>query len=217
MAYGFLATNSSSDTVINDTDPTMVSVRSGSKASYTTLGGNNQFREDVSDNIIPGSDEMVLIEVPVSSWIMHSEGYVDPTSKSGDFTSNMDPINYTVVGSRADLANPTGYGMAVYDSLGQCVWDDASEAARLLGGGVIPGSTITNLTYSLTVNSTANAIFLQGGTTITDSVSGDRAGVRATRISSTQWEFEMEFYSNVISTNLVVEQRDLFYMFAQID
>ena len=217
MAYGILVTNNAGETVINDTDPLMVSKRSGSLSAYTTLGGNSQFFEPVASPMIPVDNEMVVIEVPVASWIMHGEGYVDGSSVLGNYSSNMDPINYTVVGSRADSAAPAqAYGMAVYDSLGACVWDDASSVAKLIGGGMIPAAATDNINYSLVVPTTANAIFLQGGTIITDSVGGDKAGIRATRDSTSQWTFSMEPFGPAISSNLVSNQRDLFYMFAEI-
>ena len=214
MAYGFSAKNANNETVINDVNPVLVQKRSGTHSRYGTLNGISQFRDN--GGMQPIGQEVPVVKVPVGSFIMRAEGWFN-NAPSGDYSSNMNPLDYVVFGPRNLMPAPTGYGAAVYDASGACMWDSASITARLIGAGSIPAAQIVNAAFSINVDSTANAIFIQGGDLIIWNNTADRRGMRATRISTTQWNFSIQPFGFGGSGGTTTFKKDFFYMFAQID
>ena len=165
MAYGFIAQNDSGQTVINDTEPLYVQKRSGTLSNFgTTDLGYYKFNN--SGNSVASGEEIVLYSCDVGKWL----SFNIPTSTGflGEMCSNQSTISYKVFGPRTDLSNPTGYGMAVYNSSGQCVWDAASVVTRIVNAGRIAGSASTSKTYSSGTISGSNAVYCSVGSFIID-------------------------------------------------
>lgn len=212
MAYGFRATNGDNETVINDQEPLAVLTRTGSVTPYQSRSGIWQYRDNAG--MLPVGTELPLTVVPIGSFIMRSEGY-SSGSLSGDYSSNMNPLNYAMFGPRTVLPNPTGYGAAVYNSDGNCVWDSTTTTARIVSAGRIPAASMV-IGFSTTIPSTANAIYMQGGTIAIWNNTADRIGMRATRTSSSIWTFSMSPYGTSSSGSTTTFAKDFHYLFAEV-
>lgn len=187
MAYGFSVKNNNNQTVINDTEPLYVQKSSGtlSNSGQTNLSGVYKFFN--SGNSAASGNDIVLFTCSVGSWITFNLP-VNP-SYLGDMCSNQSSLSYKVFGPRTDLANPSGYDMAVYNSSGNCVWNAASTVTRIVNAGRIAGSTISSKTYQSSTVTGSNAVYCASGTAIIDFDVGYYQ-MSATRTGTSSWRFE---------------------------
>jgi len=164
MAYGLSATNSDGETVVDDIYPTMVS---GSTGTLTQTGSSSGYR--LYNNALLGftGQDLPVMKLPVggrinffpvNNIISNDVPQVISTEPSQPF-HNMVP--------RDTLAAPTGYGAAVYNASGDCVWDAESSVCKVVSGGSVPVSFFNSnnqlTTNTVSINSTANAVFYRGG------------------------------------------------------
>lgn len=188
MAYGFLAQNDSGQTVINDTQPLYVKFRTGTLSnSGTTNYGAYKFYN--SGNSIASSEEIVLFSCGVGGWITFNLAL--NFSYTGEMCSNQSSLSYTVFGPRSDLASPTGYGMAVFNNSGQCMWDAESTLTRITNAGVIPGSVCSGKTYSSSVVTGSNAVYCASGPAVVNFQEGYYQ-MSAYRSATSSWIFRQQ-------------------------
>lgn len=197
MAYGFIAKNGSGSTVINDTDPVYVAVRSGTLTSYTTPYSPSlrQFSA-VGTGAEPSGTEVVAITLGVGDWVVFSNhdlnGY-DPvfTPWLYNFLTNRSTLPYTIFDKRTTLPNPTGFGMAVYNSSGQCVWDAESSMSYISNWAHIPASIVGSAGSWVSGNYTGgNSVTMTGGAKLSDFGVNTIYRTGAYRNSSTTWQFK---------------------------
>ena len=197
MSYGFIATNSQGQTVINDSQPLYVQKRSGNLPSFgTTNIGVNKFNTSSSANAVVSSGEILMLSCNVGSWITFNLPVGNDPNFIGEFCSNQTSLSYKVFGPRTDLPNPTGYNMAVFNTSGQCMWDAQSTAVRINNGGRIPGSTTANRTYSSATVSGSNSAYCTAGSAVlaftgSSSTSGYYQ-MSAFRSNTTSWIFRQQ-------------------------
>jgi hypothetical protein len=166
MAYGFIATNGSNQTVINDTEPLYVEKRSGSLSNSGQTNKSGVYKFFNAGNSITTNEEICLFTVSVGSWLTFNLP-ITPTYL-GDMCSDQTSLSYKVFGPRTDLANPTGYGTAVYNSAGNCVWDAASTVTRINNAGRVDGSACASKTYASGNIAGGNAVYCAEGPAVLD-------------------------------------------------
>lgn len=161
MSYGFIITNTNDQTVINDSEPLFVRKRSGtlSNSGTTNLGIYKFF---YSGGASATSEEIVLFSCSVGSWISFNLPLGD-NDYFGDLCSDQSTLSYSVFGPRNDLPTPTGYGMAVFNSSGQTMWDSESVLTRVNNAGIIPAATNESTTFQSSTISGSNAVFCAAG------------------------------------------------------
>lgn len=187
MAFGFIVTNSSNETVINDSQPLYVEKRSGTLSNSGTTNLSGVYKFFNTGNSVASSNEIVLFSCPVGGWITFNLP-INP-SYLGDMCSNQTTLTYKVFGPRNELPAPTGYNMAVFNASEQCMWDAASTLSRITNAGQISGSTLSSKTYqSATING-SNAVYCASGTAIIDFDVGYYQ-VAARRTGTTSWVLE---------------------------
>lgn len=167
MSYGFTSYNGSDQVVINDTQPTYTKVRSG------TLTGGYVF--SAPSNTIPtygytksggaslSNNELILFDLGVGDWLCSTL----MLRSDKEFVSNRSTLNYSVFAPRNDLPNPTGYGMAVYNNVGDCVWDSTTLLSRIYSSNVLPASTFPLSLSSVYTSQNfdfSGGVFVEGGT-----------------------------------------------------
>lgn len=202
MSFGFIATNGNNQTVINDTQPLYVQKRVGTLNSFgTTNIGVHKF--NTSGNAVVSEQEILMLSCSVDNYITFNllpAGAGNDPNFLGEFCSNQSSLPYTVFGPRTDLANPTGFGMAIYNSLGQCVWDAESTLVRINNAGRIAGSLTTNRNYASSAVTGSDAVYCAAGSTIL-SFSGS---------SSTHGYYQMSAFRSGASSWVFRQQRITF-------
>ncbi len=146
MAYGFQSTNNEGQTIVGIEEPVYVEVRSGTLTNSGYAGAvpafegqvaatstNTMYKFYITGNAVTTGDEIVFWHCGYHNWV----GFPSPTfsGSMGDITAESSTLNYTVMAPRSDNPGPTtGYGAAVYDASGNCLWDSESLATRIVGG-----------------------------------------------------------------------------------
>lgn len=210
MAYGFISTNSSGDTVINDSQPQMVLARSGSMSSSTTNSAG-VYEISLPSGATPTAGEIVVFSVSVGEWVSTS------FSASGSIYSSASSVGYYVFESRLNKSNPTGYGMAVYNSSGQCVWNAEDVVNRVNNAGVIPSASQTFISYSQNVTG-SNAVGLIRGNGRVDLSNGDVHFMSAKRTGTSSWNIAFRKVDDIgpISSGFAYYYSDLSYLMAVV-
>ena len=207
MSFGFIAINGSNETVINDSQPLYVQKRAGTLSSFgTTNIGVNKF--NTSGGAVVSNREILVLSCSVNNFITFNlpfgqGGGVDP-NYLGEFCSNQSSLPYKVFGPRTELAAPTGFNMAVFNSSGQCVWDAASTAIRINNAGRIAGSTHNSVGFQSSTITGANSVYATAGSAILrfSTTSGAPPGANgfyqmgARRTGTTSWRFEQTRITN---------------------
>lgn len=208
MAYGFISTNSSGDTVVNDTDPQMVLARSGSASGSTNAAG--VYEISMPSAAQPAAGEVVVYSVSVGNWISTSFTY-------NFLYSNVSSVSYYVFESRLNITTPTGYGMAVFDASGNCVWNAEDVVNRVNNAGVIPSSSQTYISYSNTVTGSTAVGLIRGNARVNLS-NGDVHSMAAERTASSSWKLAFKKVDDIgpIGTGYAYYNSDLSYLMAVI-
>jgi len=172
MAYGFLAENLNGQTVINDSQPLYVEKRSGTMTGSNSGNYFGYYTISQTGNAVTTANEILLCSCAVGSWIAF--GYTNLTGNTASFRSDQSSISFKVFGPRTDLAAPSGFGMAVFNSSGGCVWDAASTVTRITDAGRLASATITGsfpltTTFQSATLTGSNAVFASGGPLILNS------------------------------------------------
>lgn len=256
MSFGMLVANSSGETVIDDISPTMqygnaVTIdNSVSGVDVIYYADKYQFNGTGLSNYqaplaIPGTsapyvDEtnvsyaLSVFEVAIGStiWMFNNDtggAYSNDTRhKAGGFAYDFNTINGHILYAADFITESETHGMHIYDSDGRVTWRASKATARILTGGTIPASTIgTGLGWSITVNSTANCVWCNGGPLYLgldsdpNSYSGNQIRMTyASRLSSTQWKFGRGHIADaVLSSNdsNVFFRMPMSYVLAQVD
>lgn len=160
MAYGFIALNDDDEVVINDTNPTYSKVRTGTLSGTTNwenLNAISTYGFQLTGNAALSADELIIFSLNVNSWIcgIPTSGY--------PFISNQSSLGYTVFKPRDRIAAPSGYGMAVFNSSGDCMWDSTSIVSRVVNAGVVAGSSFSSSGYTSSTFTGGNGFYSLGG------------------------------------------------------
>ena len=195
MSFGFRATNGNNQTVINDTQPLYVQKRTGTLSSFgTTNIGVHKF--NASGNAVISGQEILMLSCSVNNYITFNLPVSNDPNFLGEFCSNQSSLPYTVFGPRTDLVNPSGFGMAVYNSSGQCVWDAESTLVRITNAGILPGSVTAERNYSSATFAGFDAVFGGAGSAVISLGSNPSVAgyyqMSAFRSGSTSWVFRQQ-------------------------
>lgn len=163
MAYGFISYNSDDEVVINDTQPTYTRARTGtlSGSSMTFSGFSNNlstYGYSLSGNAVLSGDELILFELGSGDWLCGCDFPLSDTPVN--FISNSSTLGYSVFAPRDSLASPTGYGMAIFNGSGDCMWDSTTLLSRVENSAVLPESTFPS---GPTVGYTSSQFSFNGG------------------------------------------------------
>jgi hypothetical protein len=181
MAYGLLAVNSNNETVLQDEYTTMALTNSGTlspNASSSRIGVQAYgYRVTGTSAAPPNNTTELFVEVDVGGWYCEwgygLAGVFSGTRVYSDFAlsqivSTSSTMKWYHFDLRTNLPNPTsGYGAAVFNTTGQCVWSSDAITNRVVDAGDTVNDPATNYVGStITVPSTnlANAAYLRQGT-----------------------------------------------------
>jgi hypothetical protein len=115
------------------------------------VGKCTVYGDTPSSEFLLANGRMIFVNLAVG----HSFTYVNFLGSKSEAPfygiKHTQPImQYAIAGPRDAYANPTGYGMAIYNSAGKCLWDAETAIGYIAAGR-------QELTYSQTFNHPADA------------------------------------------------------------
>ena len=127
----------------------------------------------------------------------------------GDLCSDQPSLSYKVFGPRTDLPPPTNYGMAVFNSSGQTMWDSESVLTRVGDAGVIPANVNESITFQTSAINGFDSVFCAAGSAFlltSDNQSPSTDGyyqISAERSGENSWFFRQRRITSENTSGLI--------------